>query len=998
MGIPERMPAPTLFRSLLLLMFAASGFSGLIYESLWTHYLKLFLGHAAYAQTLVLAIFMGGMALGAWTCSRFSRSWSNLLRGYAIAEAAIGILALLFHPLFVLFLDWAYGWLIPALGPSGLLDPVRWGLSALLILPQTLLLGMTFPLMAAGLIRRFPHNSGSTLSILYFTNSLGAALGVLAGSFLLVPWVGLPGTLAIAGCINLLAATAVWALAGAAVEPSMEARSRPRSPDSGQTTLRPVLFLWLAALTGAASLIYEISWIRLLSLVLGSTTHSFELMLSAFITGLALGGLWIRRRIDRLDSPIALLAGIQVAMGILALATLPLYSQTFRWMGWLTENLPRTDLGYAWFSLASHGIAMAIMLPATFCAGTTLPLITHVLLRRGFGERSIGAVYSWNTVGAIAGVFLAVHLGMDLLGLKGLLVLGAAIDIAAGMALARGFLNHRFFRLAAGAGLLALLSAVGLSLDSYKMASGVYRTGRLLDRENSQLLYHRDGKTATVSVVRTADGVTGLRTNGKTDAGLVMDWTSSPNEDEATLVLLAALPLALNPQLESVANIGMGSGVTTHTLLLSPTPLRIDTIEIEPRMVEAARLFSPRNSRAFEDPRSRIHFDDAKAFFATSQRRYDLIVSEPSNLWVSGVSSLFSLEFYRRIREHLTDDGLLAQWLHLYEVDLDLVLSILKALSREFEAFDIYTVNSGDLIIVAGASERLPRLHQAPFQHPELERQLERIGVLGSADLEVRWLTNRRALAPLLSQPDPPTHSDYHPVVEDRAPRTRFRHSNARELLDMSLVQVPVFEMLGEHRVKRSPSPAGFDGFVERTIAVQMSRLLRDYYLGGEWPPDVRFPESIREHASLVHQILQDCSQPISAESWMDSMYNSLAKRVVPFLSQEELSPIWTTLQAEPCQSRLDPVQTRFLLLLQALSRQDGPAMAGQAGWMLENLGDRLHPALRDYLLSSGMLGLLAQADRAAAQRLWQVHRDGLSPADADSFRLRLLLAHARRQ
>ena len=733
------MPAPTLFRPLLFLLFAASGFSGLIYESLWAQYLKLFLGHAAYAQTLVLAIFMGGMALGAWICSRFSGSWSNLLRGFALAEAAIGVLAVLFHPLFVRFLDWAYGWLIPVLGPSLLLDPVRWGLSALLILPQTLLLGMTFPLMAAGLIRRFPHNSGSTISILYFTNSLGAALGVLVSSFFLVARVGLPGTLTIAGCINLMTAAAVWALAGSAVEPSMGTRSWLRSPDSRQATMRPVLFLWLAALTGAASLIYEISWIRLLNLVLGSTTHSFELMLSAFITGLALGSLWIRRRIDRLTNPVALLAGIQVAMGILALATLPLYSQTFRWMGWLTDNLPRTDLGYAWFSLASHGIAMAIMLPATFCAGTTLPLITHVLLRRGFGEKSIGAVYSWNTVGAIAGVFLAVHLGMDLLGLKGLVVLGAAMDIAAGAALAGAFLNHRFFRLAAAAGLLALLTGMALSLDSYKMASGIYRTGHLLDRTNSQLLYHRDGKTATVSVVRTADGVTGLRTNGKTDAGVVMDWNFPPSEDDATLVLLAALPLALNPQLESVANIGMGSGITTHTLLLSPAPLRIDTIEIEPRMVEAARLFSPRNSRAFEDPRSHIHFDDAKAFFATSQRRYDLIVSEPSNLWVSGVASLFSLEFYRRVREHLTDDGLLAQWLHLYEVDLEIVLSILKALAKEFQAFDIYTINSADLIIVAGASGRLPRLHQDPFQHPEMARQLERIGVLGGGGAGTTW-------------------------------------------------------------------------------------------------------------------------------------------------------------------------------------------------------------------------------------------------------------------
>ena len=78
-------------RLLLFVLFTVSGFAGLIYESLWTHYLKLFLGHAAYAQTLVLALFMGGMAIGAWLTSRWSGRWANLLRGYAIVETLVGL-------------------------------------------------------------------------------------------------------------------------------------------------------------------------------------------------------------------------------------------------------------------------------------------------------------------------------------------------------------------------------------------------------------------------------------------------------------------------------------------------------------------------------------------------------------------------------------------------------------------------------------------------------------------------------------------------------------------------------------------------------------------------------------------------------------------------------------------------------------------------------------------------------------------------------------------
>src|SRR4051812_19986809 len=165
-------------RAAFYLVFVASGFAGLIYESIWTHYLKLFLGHAAYAQTLVLAIFMGGLTLGSWLSSRWSRRWRDLLAAYAITEAAIGVLALVFHEVFTAATALAFDTVLPRLaGSPWAITAFKWGLSAALILPQSVLLGMTFPLMTAGVLRAFPDRPGRSLAMLYFTNSLGAAAG-----------------------------------------------------------------------------------------------------------------------------------------------------------------------------------------------------------------------------------------------------------------------------------------------------------------------------------------------------------------------------------------------------------------------------------------------------------------------------------------------------------------------------------------------------------------------------------------------------------------------------------------------------------------------------------------------------------------------------------------------------------------------------------------------------------------------------------------------------
>ena len=164
-------------RAVFYLLFTVSGFAGLIYESIWTHYLKLFLGHAAYAQSLVLVVFMGGMAAGSAYCSRISLRLRNPLRAYALVEAVVGLCALGLHEVFVALTDWSYVSLLPGLGNEWLVLGAKLAISCLLILPQSVLLGATFPLMSAGLVRAHPGSSGESVSMLYFTNSLGAAVG-----------------------------------------------------------------------------------------------------------------------------------------------------------------------------------------------------------------------------------------------------------------------------------------------------------------------------------------------------------------------------------------------------------------------------------------------------------------------------------------------------------------------------------------------------------------------------------------------------------------------------------------------------------------------------------------------------------------------------------------------------------------------------------------------------------------------------------------------------
>src|SRR5476649_2678537 len=199
---------------LLVTVFIFSGAAGLIYESIWSRYLGLFVGHSAYAQVIVLVIYLGGMSIGAALAARWSSRIKEPLLAYAIVEGIVGLIGLFFHELFVAVSGFAYSSIFPALAGGSSLVIVKWSLAGILILPQAVLLGATFPLMSTGLIRRASRDGRSDtsrlISILYFANSIGAAVGVLVAGFYLIGRTGLPGTLLTAAAINLLVGGTVY--------------------------------------------------------------------------------------------------------------------------------------------------------------------------------------------------------------------------------------------------------------------------------------------------------------------------------------------------------------------------------------------------------------------------------------------------------------------------------------------------------------------------------------------------------------------------------------------------------------------------------------------------------------------------------------------------------------------------------------------------------------------------------------------------------------------
>jgi len=985
--------------SLLLVIFVVSGFAGLIYQSIWAQYLGLILGHSAYAQVLVLALFMGGMALGAWLISLKSEFLKKPLLLYALIELVIGLLGIVFHGYYTTISTWAYASFFPVLSSGLPLELGRWGLAGLLILPQCILLGATFPLMSAGYIRWRPQASGRALAGLYFSNSLGAAAGALASTYLFLPQWGLPGTVLAAGIINLWVAAIVWPLA------RLEQPAPPRPPENGGETPQEAtgasFILWAAAITGATSFVYEIVWVRMLSMTLGSTLHSFELMLAAFISGIAFGGWWLRGRADRLKSAQKAVGWAQMAKGCAALATLFLYNDSFYWVGWLLQALNQeAEPAYFLYNVASALISMVIMFPAAFFAGMTLPLFTLTLLRKNLGEKAIGRVYAVNTLGSIVGVVVAIYWLIPLLGLRLALWSAAAVDVALGMALLtvlwRGRRSNtpKFVLASVGCSLVLLLSVVWSKFDTGLMNSGVYRHGSI-NMEDREVLFHQDGRTASIGVLKTGDSLS-IITNGKPDASIGM--AEDITVDEMTMISAAVLPMLYKPEAKTVGIIGFGSGMSTHYVLGNPEVREVDTVEIEPAMVRAARYFGDKVERAYEDKRSRIVIDDAKSYFSTNRKKYDIIMSEPSNPWVSGVAALFSKEFYQFVPKHLSPEGIFVQWIQLYEITPELVASVAKALLPYFADIHLFQGDQSDLIMVASPQRPLPKVGTLafPLQWPEAFREeMAHRGFAEDADISTLYMGNREVLSAFVAlYPQVPANSDYFPLLQLEAPKARFRGLGTGFFTELKNAPWPLLEVL----TGVEPPPLGYEGsphklYAEYLTSRTKAKELRRRMLPG--PEADRGGSSLEflETLSLEHlkTLGRSCHFEESGNRGL-SMLTQVAQATIPFLKPEDLVGLWVEPAWLSCKPQGAATQA-FLAFLSASSQREHSKALVYGEDFLKSRALFEESEVVGYILGGTQLAAYAQGEVAKVAELEREYGEY-----ANLNHARLLLVQAARE
>jgi spermidine synthase len=623
------------------------------------------------------------------------------------------------------------------------------------------------------------------------------------------------------------------------------------------------------------------------------------------------------------------------------------------------------------------------MLPATFMAGMTLPLITLALLRSRLGEKSIGHVYAANTLGGIVGVAVAIHLALPVLGLKGALVLGGAIDVALGAWL--------LMRPSAGArrsgiawsmtGVLGVLAAAFFfHLDPLKLPSGVFNFGdaRLFE---SKILSHEDGRTATVDVLlNTRLDQVAIATNGKVDGAIRHGDT--PTVDEYTMLLLGGLAIAERPDARDVAIIGYGTGMSTTVVLGSPRVERVDTIEIEPAMLRGAEAFRFFTDPAYTDPRSHFIVDDAKSYFARSTRRYDLILSEPSNPWVSGVASLFSREFYARVRSKLTDHGILVQWLHTYSFSDPLLASILRAMRESFPHFVLYDANGGDLVVVASPAGPVPAPSPEVFTLGRLPRYLSRIEVRRPEDIAVRRVGDQDAVRALFAAISVAPNSDYFPIVDSGASRTRYLGEQARGIAELGDAPWPILEMTA-----REPAAQGTGiTFARQLSAARVGAASRawaghDLLLGRPLQPGAR--EALGDYKrtfELFGARFIQCRDEFPATEWWD-VVEAVGKSLSVFLPPDASAEVWRRVRGSGCFAKLSPVEQNWFALFEALARRDAGAAAAAATQALATADSE--PRLA-YFYGAAMTSLIAGGRMDVARALYERYHGQLSKAQRE--------------
>ena len=861
-------------------LFFFSGLSSLVLETVWVRQMVLVFGSTTFAVSTVLTAFMAGLALGSYLAGRFAHRLrqrpGSSLAIYALLELGIGLYALLM-PTLAAKLPQLHLLLWGSMNDSyHAFALVRFLLAAVLLALPTLAMGATLPVLAHYVTSGRQESGqdkavGKAVGTLYAVNTAGAVAGVFCAGFVLLPAMGLWAT-------NLTACLADLVLAGVALllHGSVKNAAPPEpaptigalDPGAGTLSLLARLTLASVAVSGALAMVNQVAWTRALSLIIGSSTYAFSLILLAFLLGLASGAaLYARRQAAGPDqlanlAVIHLLTGVTCAFGpLLLMDRLPVI---------MLALLQRLPMSPPLVFLLKFTLAGVIILLPTFFMGMVFPAVIQIYAsasRRGTGSIT-GTVYAVNTLGAILGSFAGGFLLIPLLGLRETLIMAAGAIVLLGLLFGLASPRPRARILLAVA---AVVSLAGITLTARPwnlelLTAGVFRVSRYAGRDASPLgsgtnakprtreptpreetrylewleaarqlippestpdsfveppsayrvVRHAEGVTTTVSMTRAVDFAlsskacwvrSSLLVNGKPDASLSVLHEKppkgchvlvrgerpttpalqlSPQGDTETQVLSGLLPYLLYPGKDpptSALIIGWGSGVTVGATLATPLT-RVTAAELEREVVTTARLFEPYNGTPQDDPRLTLLEADGRNLLASTKEPLDIIISEPSNPWISGCGNLFTREFFQLVKSRLSEDGVFLQWVQAYEISPENVWSILSTIRESFPTVYLFSPSraSADMLILARAKQGPAKVPwgrvAARMNRPQIRKVLAPLGILRPEDLAVRLLAGPAGVK-RVSQ-GAPVNTDDNARVEFAAPKDLINYKQYR--------------------------------------------------------------------------------------------------------------------------------------------------------------------------------------------------------------------------
>ena len=782
---------------LILAFFFLTGLTGLAYELVWIRLLILSFGSTQFAITTVLATFMAGLALGSIIFGRVVDRYPFPLRVYAIIEILLGIYCVL-SPLVFYFVKSLYLFASPITGEATFragFEATQFGLALLALIVPTTLMGGTLPALVKyfASTNRTGDRIGMHTAVPYAVNTLGAVTGCLATGLFALYYLGVNATVYAAGIVDIIIGVLVFVIFGKTESRTHEEKAYYNGADAAearQSRSRLNLIIISAFfLSGFASLAYEVLWTRVLSLVLGSSVYAFTIMLSTFLAGIGIGSIAFAPFVDRCRRPVFWFAVLEAAIGFFALASVFIYRE----LPFIFFNLKLSFAESFWlFLVFKFLIASAVMIIPALSMGAIFPLVNRIYAEgRGTIGKKVGNIYFFNTAGAILGSFAAGFILIPLIGAQSGVVLIAALNIVISIAVMAYSGIRPGPRYAWAAGSAAVYAVIALSLPSWErlaMTTGMYVNdyGKAVKKAsfkdwsfNDKLLYYNEGLNAIITVRSSGpDGETiTYQANGKQEA------KSEYGVPPGSWAVLGHLPAILHKgDTENALVVGLGSGVTLGMMELYPFK-SFDVIELEPAVVEAAQFFSKANNNALVDPRVRLHVTDGRSFLASVDRKYDVIVSGVSDPWISGVSNLFTTDYFTDLRGKLNKGGIVALWFSNYRNTPEDFKTGLNSFARVFPHVSVWFHyrEALDLVVIGSMEEHpvdMERLNEV-FSDERIRESLSGIGINDPYDVFALFLSGDKDLRRFLGNAK--VNTDERPILEFSLPKSLYRSVNGAE-------------------------------------------------------------------------------------------------------------------------------------------------------------------------------------------------------------------------